>query len=67
MNKSSQYNHQQTEPQNQSSASLKLRNYVFSKTWKLAIAISEKINTRKLWGFHANREFLLEKLNCIYT
>ena len=27
--------------QNQSSASLKLRNYVFTKTWKLAIAISE--------------------------
>ena len=37
MNKSSQYNQQQTEPK---SASLKLRNYVFTKTWKLAIAIS---------------------------
>ena len=36
MNKSSQYNQQQTEPK---SASLKLRNYVFTKTWKQAIAL----------------------------
>ena len=34
-----------------------LRNYVFTKTWKLAIAIYLKINARKSWGFHARNNF----------
>ena len=45
--------------QNQSSASLKLGNYVFTKTWKLPISIYLKMNTTKLWRLHARvREFL---------
>ena len=40
MNKSLQHN-QQTEP---SSASLKLRKYVFTKTWKVAVTASTSEN-----------------------
>ena len=55
-----------TSRKNQSSASLKSRNYAFTKTWKLAIAISYlKINKRKSWGFHA-RENFSEKIYSLY-
>ena len=45
MNKSPQYNQQHTKAKQ--SKSLKLRNYVFTKTWKLAIAASISENKYK--------------------
>ena len=59
MNKSSQYNQQQTEP---NSASLKLRNYVFTKTWKLAIAISEN-KYKKIVGTNRRGDSMLERIS----
>ena len=56
MNKSS---HTISSRQNLSSASLKLRNYVFTKTWKLAIGISEN-KYKKIVGFHATENFSVE-------
>ena len=38
--------------QKQSSASLKLRNYIFTKTWKLTIAISENKFKEIMWRFY---------------